>query len=477
MNPAPDLSVPARPASFVPRPPIRWKSRLLLPLLIFALAGGLLFTSARDLLEPRVAVRVAAVVPVPTAVQGEGDSDDSRPEVPNAGPVVQAPGWIEPSPFATIVPALADGVVREVRVLEGDRVEAGQVVATLVDDDAKLAVATQEALVAERRAAVASSIAAARTARVQADVERAAIAELQDELDRKRPLVDAGGIAAGEVRRLELRMVGLQARVAAADLATAEADARRQEAQAALHSAEAVLRETELRLARMQIISPVAGVVLARLVTPGTRLSMDAAVTEAGGMHGGVIRVYDPDRLQVRVDVPLADAAKIAPGIRAEVVTEALPETTFEGTVTRLVHEANIQRNTVQCKVAIDRPSPLLKPEMLARVKLHPAASSSPAGPGSDASDVEGTAVCVPTSALIEGSDGRRHAWLVDLASGKARATRREVKVGPSPRAGFASVRAGLSLTDRVVLDPPPTLTDGTRLEPVDQGPATGVEP
>ena len=107
MSPSHDLSVLARPASPVPRPPRRWKSRVLLPLVVFAMAGGLLFKSARDLLEPRVKVRVASVVPVPAEARDGGvDRSGGGPD----HPPVQAPGWIEPAPFAITVPALADGV-------------------------------------------------------------------------------------------------------------------------------------------------------------------------------------------------------------------------------------------------------------------------------------------------------------------------------------------------------------------------------
>ena len=68
------------------------------------------------------------------------------------------------------------------------------------------------------------------------------------------------------------------------------------------------------------------------------------------------MRLYDPKRLQVRVDVPLADAAKVRVGQQAKVVVGVLPDRTFDGEVTRVVHEADIQRNTLQVKVAHHRP-------------------------------------------------------------------------------------------------------------------------
>ena len=50
----------------------------------------------------------------------------------------QASGWIEPDPFAIRIPSLLDGVVNDLLILEGQPVAKGQVVATLIDEDANL---------------------------------------------------------------------------------------------------------------------------------------------------------------------------------------------------------------------------------------------------------------------------------------------------------------------------------------------------
>ena len=52
--------------------------------------------------------------------------------------VTEAAGWLEADPFPIYVPALAPGIVKEVLVLEGEPVEAGQVVVRMIDDDARL---------------------------------------------------------------------------------------------------------------------------------------------------------------------------------------------------------------------------------------------------------------------------------------------------------------------------------------------------
>ena len=89
-----------------------------------------------------------------------------------------------------------------------------------------------------------------------------------------------------------------------------------------------------------------------------------------------IVHLYQPDKLQVRADVPLASAAMVGVGQRAEIVVDVLPNQIFKGTVTRFVHRADLSKNTIEAKVQIHDPSLLLKPDMLARVRILPALAS-----------------------------------------------------------------------------------------------------
>ena len=115
---------PAAPTALPSPPRRRWATRLVIPTVILVGAGAVLAYTGRDALLPQTAVHVVPVV-TKTGVAGVA-----------ASVAVQAPGWVEAAPFATAVSALADGVVKEVLVLEGQPVEPGEVIARLVDDDA-----------------------------------------------------------------------------------------------------------------------------------------------------------------------------------------------------------------------------------------------------------------------------------------------------------------------------------------------------
>ena len=205
-----------------------------------------------------------------------------------------------------------------------------------------------------------------------------------------------------------------------AELKAAEADlqlrvAQRQalgEAEAAVQNARGSLDEANLWLARTKIVSPVSGVVINRMVAPGSKVMF--GMDSPHSAH--VVHLYDPGNLQVRVDVPLVDAAGVGVGQQARVIVDVLPDTTFNGHVTRLVHQADIGKNTLQVKVAIDNPSPLLKPDMLARVKFLRPDSHTTADGSSDSSFL----VFAPMYA-IQGSGRTASAWLVTAGDSTVR--------------------------------------------------------
>lgn len=519
-SPPRDLSALARPSTApapttIAPPPRRWKTRVLLPGAIVVIALALVAVTAANTLVPAAPIHVVPVV-ARTVTDTTG----------RAGTVtVQAPGWLEPDPHPSYVAALADGVVAEVLVLEGEPVEAGQVVARLVDDDARLALARAAARLQERQAAaqsaradltaaetrlanlvertravdLASAVLAeaeAEVAKADADiaVERARTAELRDELDRKAQLVEAQAVSEAVVARLRLRLDAQSAIVDAAVARRAVLDAKRvaaatdlraaarhrelliderravAQAGAAVASADAAVAlaavdrdDAGLQLSRMDVRAPVAGMVLRRLVVPGSKL------TRAGAEHSAhVVHVYDPAHLQARVDVPLADAAHVAVGQPAEVTVEVLPDRVFTGRVTRVVHEADIQKNTVEVKVAIDDPIDALKPEMLARIRFlgTPPSGASGAAPSRDR-------VFAPEALVRDDTNGTAALVVSSVVDGRGRVERRAVVRGTRRVNGWIEVESGLRVGDLLVADPRPGLEPGDRVRVVGEAEGT----
>jgi RND family efflux transporter MFP subunit len=157
------------------------------------------------------------------------------------------------------------------------------------------------------------------------------------------------------------------------------------------------------------------------------------------------VRLYDPKRLQVRVDVPLADAAKVGVGQHATVVVGVLPDKQFDGVVTRVVNEADVQKNTLQVKVAITNPTSELKPEMLARVKF-----LAPVETGSDGARTA-QAVFAPEN-VVHRTEGGAKVWVVDTKRNVA--VHRDIKLGEARQDGWIAVASGLYPGDQIIADP-----------------------
>lgn len=459
----------------IPRPPSRWKTRILVPATIVVGTFGLLAYSARGTLQAVTEVQVIPVITDSVAGGGLNEATSTTgdaPRIANA-PImlVQAPGWIEPAPYSIIVPALAEGVVHEVLVLEGDRVDAGQVIARFIDTDARLAVDSAEAQLEGLQAA---------QSKAEADMlaADARLADVDDQLARTRKLAATGGAPESQLAGLQFRHTALHEELAAAK-------AMYRSALANIRTQEVACTEARLNLERMQVVSPIAGVVMARFVEPGSRVSMSSRKGSSGAsesMGGAIARLYDPRNLQVRVDVPLADCAKIQIGSVAEIVTEAMPDKVFRGAVTRVVHEANIQRNTVQVKVAIEDPVETLKPEMLARVRFYSSAGSTSAlGHSQDSAAAHsskdssqtsglqaqsGLRLLIPEQVVLDRNGNAGRLWVVehDTRNQTTIASERKIVVEPSNRTGLLAVTDGLRPGDRMISEPPSSLRSGVRV-------------
>ncbi|HSP44051.1 MAG TPA: biotin/lipoyl-binding protein, partial [Luteolibacter sp.] len=88
-----------------------------------------------DRLLPAPNVDVAPVL----ATTADAQNPASNPVSTDGAALFQASGWIEPAPLPIKATALIDGVVDKVHVLPGDPVKQGQLLATLIADDTRLA--------------------------------------------------------------------------------------------------------------------------------------------------------------------------------------------------------------------------------------------------------------------------------------------------------------------------------------------------
>jgi multidrug efflux pump subunit AcrA (membrane-fusion protein) len=496
------LAVDRKPDAEVLRPRSHMLTRYVIP---GTLAAGFLVAvlwALRGILLPGTPVTV-----IPVHV--------SKAQLQQAGtPLFKAAGWAEPRPTPIRVPALAPGVVRELLVVDDQLVKAGDPIVTLIDDDARLMAGTAMATVALQAALVEQAKAAATAAnenferplalqatlaRVTAEYARIVTSLLDLPFQRERAearlelaRLDFEGktLSGSVVSRIALDGAAREQRSAKAlvdelkrrqQSLQVQADAlgrqkaavqqqldlkidqtrQRDEAAAQLEAARARLTqaqisqaEAELRLERMTVRAPVDGRVLHLLASPGTHLS--GGTGRMGEHDGGVaVTLYQPAMLQVRVDVRFEDLPSVTGGQQVLIEGSALTEPLM-GEVLYLTSEADVQKNTLEVKVAIHGAPELVKPEMLVDVTFLAVDSA-----GAAAGNTESISIYVPRQHLREGDSGP-YVWAV--AADGAHARRVQVETSGPGNSSLVLITSGLTASSRIIVSPTEGLQDGDRV-------------
>lgn len=428
-------------------------------LLGFALLFALLF---RDRLLPATAVNVRPAL----GIEERSSVSPTATESNTGGRLLfQASGWIEPDPLPMRATALTDGVVDEVHVLEGQLVKRGDLLATLIDIDALLERDNMAASLDETKAMFDAHCVGTQVSLHQMEIEKAGLeadrADADEASDKLRRIESLPPNAVPETERIAARfdntrkaaaVIAREARIGeiAQDLNRIAYEILA--IQSKIKMEEIKLVQAELALSRTRIHAPSDARVLELFAAPGQKKMIGMDDMESAT----IAMLYDPSRLQVRVDVPLADASGLSVGQHANIRCNLLPDQVFKGEVTRITGAADLQRNTLQAKVRILDPDEKLRPEMLSRVEF------LDTGISTTTEAVEGrhsVAVYVPEQALREDI-----VWLCDPDTN--RAIRREVSVSSTVRENLLRIEEGILPGEWIILDPPATLQPNQRLKP-----------
>ena len=266
--------------------------------------------------------------PVVDAVKVESATSD----VPLALPG-QCQAFITATVFARV-----SGYLRTWNFDIGDRVKAGEVLATIetpeLDEQIKVAQAKLDSLLADVKLAQASvDFARISNQRFKAAAPEGAVS--QQEADQKKSELDVS------LARLES---------AKAQVALGEADVRRLQALAAFK----------------KVLAPFDGVVTQRhtdigdLVTAGSTTNTSPLFT-----------VCRCDQIRVFVDVPQVARQAIRVGMTADITGREFPGRTFHGKVDRTAGAINPASGTLKVEVLAPNPDGDLLPGMFAQVTFH----------------------------------------------------------------------------------------------------------
>jgi len=334
--------------------------------------------------------------------------------------ILDANGYVVARRMAT-VSAKVTGKVRDVLIEEGQRVEAGQVIATLDVIDASA-----------QRDLASAQLAAARS---QVDNVQAQLREADANVKRQENLVNKHFVSQAQYDQAVAQRDAL-----AAQLATAKDQA---------NVASKQLRITGIGIDNTVVRAPFAGVVIAKSAQPGEMIS---PLSAGGGFtRTGIGTIVDMNSLEIEVDVNEAAIGRVQPKMPVNITLNAYPNWAIPGEVIAIIPTADRGKATVKVRVALKVRDPRIVPDMGAHVSFLEVAKQA------DASPRQAT-ILAPLAAVVT----RNGADTVFVVEGD-RVVMRKPRLGRT-LGDAREVLEGLAIGDTVVLDPGANLADGARV-------------
>jgi RND family efflux transporter MFP subunit len=307
--------------------------------------------------------------------------------------------------------ARATGYIAKRNVDIGDRVKAGDLLAQLAVPEVDAQIAQNEATLDQLKAALEQA---------QATHELAQVTWGRDE-----PLVNKGWVTK---QQGTIDVQTLKSHEAAVAIAQHNVTAQ-----------ENLVKQLRQQRDYASVIAPFDGVITQRNVDVGSLVQGNAT----SGTF--MFEMMQEDIIRVFVYVPQDAAFGLAPGIDAIVRVPEIPDRDFRGTVTRISDALQPGTRTLLTEIDIPNPDRALTPGVYCSIELRiPRKSPS---------------VSVPADAIIFNRDGMQVAVV-----NNGRAEFRKVKV-TRDFGTWLEVNIGLNVGDQVILNPPVSLVDGSKVE------------
>nr|WP_242038345.1 efflux RND transporter periplasmic adaptor subunit [Chroococcidiopsis sp. [FACHB-1243]] len=283
---------------------------------------------------------------------------------------INASGKVVPIQSVNVSPKVA-GVLKNLLVEQGDRVQAGQIIAKMDDADLQAQLIQVRAKLAQAQAELAQARAGNRIqeierAQAQVDAAQARANFAREKLERYRRLTQQGAIAQNELDQYVSESQSAQAnlREAQRQLSLLKSGSRPEEItqrQAVVQAAQGELQALQVKLNDTIIRAPFTGLVTQKnasegaFVTPTTSASSGTSSSNSSLANSTSIVVLAKG-LEVLAEVPEVDVGQIKSGQQVEIVADSYPDRVFKGHVRLVAPEAVVDQNVTsfQVRVALD---------------------------------------------------------------------------------------------------------------------------
>ena len=331
----------------------------------------------------QLANREPAADVVPEAVEAQVASASVTTASAARSPIAQtisASGTVEAFDLLSVSPRASGLQIESVTVREGDRVFAGQVLATLDDSVLRAQIQQAEAQVAAAQAQVTQ--AEARVAQDEAEAD-----EAKEQYDRYVSLFEKGAVSAEVLatRRTELAtsQQSIGSSIAAVD-----------SAEATVRSAQAEVDRLLAQLSQTEVLAPDSGVIAEKSATIGD-------IASAGTP---LFKLISGDQLELALSVPQTQLAKVNPGATVQITSSADPNLQLQGQVRSIDPVVDAQSRKATVKVSLPG-SDRLRPGMFLQANI---VTGSRQG------------VVVPAEAVLPQSNGSFVVYTLERGQAKA---------------------------------------------------------
>lgn len=330
------------------------------------------------------------------------------------------------APARMEIGAEVTATVLEVRVREGDKVQAGALLIRLSDAEARAALTQAQAALTEARGRATQQASVAAPVSTQAVVQaQAAFTAAERDHQRARELVAQGFFPQQKLddarRALDTARSALQSAQVQAQ-SNQPSGIERTLAVARVEQAAAAVQIAQARLARLAITSPVDALVLTRSAEPGA-MAQPGRVLLTLAAQGGTRIDANVDEKNLRL---------LTPGMAAKAVADAYPGQPFDAQLNYIAPAVDPQRGTVEVRLAVVKPPAFLRPDMTVSVEL--------------VGGVKQDALVLPSGAVRDAD--REAPWALALQDG--RAVRVPVTLGLRG-VGAVEILSGLKEGDPVI--------------------------
>jgi RND family efflux transporter MFP subunit len=262
-----------------------------------------------------------------------------------------------------IVASQTAGELAQLNVDFGSYVQAGQVIATIDQRDAKLKIEQAEATLKQTLARLGMKEGAVFDAAQNADVKvaKAQLDWTKMDLERAAKLVENGDVSRSIYDNAVTQNNLAQARYQAALDAVNQQLAVVEQQRSALNLAKKSLTDTIVR-------APISGAVKEKHTARGAYLPV----------NGKIVTLVKINPLRLRADIPEASAAAVRIGQQMTLAVDSFPGRIFTGRIVRIGPSLNEQTRALTVEAQVANPGNQLRPGMFAKSSLI-TASNAPA--------------------------------------------------------------------------------------------------